>query len=565
MSTDMQVGTGRFLRKLSEFSIPASEPIRRDLTALYRAEIAYTDARLGDFLERLDSLGHLNDTWIVVVADHGEEFFDHGWWEHGKTLYAEQIHVPLMMRLPGGRLGWAEDPGCSPADRSHADAPRWSRSSRRRSGRSTGEACCLCWPRSHSSVQVPSFASLDIDERRVESVIDRELKLIETFEYTHPRGPSSGCSAVRLVGGPGRTGSTWHHDGPLQCAYLLSKLRAERSRAKTGTSNRVPQPWILRCKRSFGPLAISAEMGRSVACALRSRFPNRRGQESGEDGETAELGMDLHRSTRAHPVQRLEALVVDDAAYVKFAEQITSSPGDPYGFQILWRDRPEPANRLLAPPVVPYWIAAAKALFGGHPLAWKLWLFPFSFLLTAAAFRLSARLAPGRELLVVWMLVLAPGVLSGFNLMTDVPALALALLSLAVGVEAVHRERIDWAMAAGLVAALAMQTKYSSAGALAATALYALLHRRVLIAACVVVVAGLVFCGWEYFILLRYGESHLGQALAGPVTGGERTLSAQRYWACSASSVRPARESLCSAWSGFGFALVCSWGRLSSR
>jgi hypothetical protein len=239
-------------------------------------------------------------------------------------------------------------------------------------------------------------------------------------------------------------------------------------------------------------------------------------------------------------------LVVDDPAYARFADQIASRPGDPYGFQILWRDRPEPANHLLAPPVVPYWIAAAKALFGDQPLAWKLWLFPFSFLLAASAYRLSARLAPGRELLVVWMLVLAPGVLSGFNLMTDVPALALGLFSLAIGVEAVHGGRIDWAMAAGVVAALAMQTKYTSAGALVATALYALLHRRVLIAACVVVVAGLVFCGWEYFVLLRYGESHLGQALAGPVTGGERALAATLLGVlCILGATCPAIALLC--------------------
>jgi arylsulfatase A-like enzyme len=42
---------------------------------------------------------------IVFTADHGEEFHDHGGLEHGYTLYDEQLHVPLIVRLPGGAGG----------------------------------------------------------------------------------------------------------------------------------------------------------------------------------------------------------------------------------------------------------------------------------------------------------------------------------------------------------------------------------------------------------------------------------------------------------------------------
>jgi arylsulfatase A-like enzyme len=38
---------------------------------------------------------------VIVTSDHGEEFLDHGDWEHQKTLYEEQLRVPLLVKLPG--------------------------------------------------------------------------------------------------------------------------------------------------------------------------------------------------------------------------------------------------------------------------------------------------------------------------------------------------------------------------------------------------------------------------------------------------------------------------------
>ncbi len=72
-----------------------------DLRGLYDAEIAFVDEHFGRMLEELDRRGVLDDTLVVFVADHGEEFQDHGRYGHGATLYQEQIHVPLIVRLPG--------------------------------------------------------------------------------------------------------------------------------------------------------------------------------------------------------------------------------------------------------------------------------------------------------------------------------------------------------------------------------------------------------------------------------------------------------------------------------
>jgi arylsulfatase A-like enzyme len=73
----------------------------RRLEALHDGEISYHDHELGAFIERLKSLGVWDNTLFVVVADHGEEFNDHGSWGHGHSVYQELLHVPLIMRYPG--------------------------------------------------------------------------------------------------------------------------------------------------------------------------------------------------------------------------------------------------------------------------------------------------------------------------------------------------------------------------------------------------------------------------------------------------------------------------------
>jgi arylsulfatase A-like enzyme len=72
---------------------------------LYKGEIRYLDENFGRLLERLRELGLEDDTLIVLTADHGEEFQEHGGWWHGMTLYDEQVHVPLLVRWPRGWQG----------------------------------------------------------------------------------------------------------------------------------------------------------------------------------------------------------------------------------------------------------------------------------------------------------------------------------------------------------------------------------------------------------------------------------------------------------------------------
>lgn len=67
----------------------------------YDGEIAAADAQVREVLERLRRDRRLDSTIVIVTADHGEEFRDHGGVMHASTLYDEQIRVPLIVRIPG--------------------------------------------------------------------------------------------------------------------------------------------------------------------------------------------------------------------------------------------------------------------------------------------------------------------------------------------------------------------------------------------------------------------------------------------------------------------------------
>ena len=71
------------------------------LRTLYDGEITYWDEQFGALMDELRQRGLYDDMMIVVTSDHGEEFADHGGFWHGTTLYDEQVHVPLFVKLPG--------------------------------------------------------------------------------------------------------------------------------------------------------------------------------------------------------------------------------------------------------------------------------------------------------------------------------------------------------------------------------------------------------------------------------------------------------------------------------
>jgi arylsulfatase len=66
----------------------------------YDDQIRQLDGEIGRFLQSAASEGVLANSIVVITADHGEAFFEHGVGNHGFTLYGEEIDVPLIVRLP---------------------------------------------------------------------------------------------------------------------------------------------------------------------------------------------------------------------------------------------------------------------------------------------------------------------------------------------------------------------------------------------------------------------------------------------------------------------------------
>lgn len=98
-------GRGRF--DVSNFYVNPAIRADMDPEALayvkgcYDAEIRFVDDHLSRLFAKLDRLGVTDDTFVVVTADHGEEFFDHGNKGHRLNLHEETLRIPLVIAGPG--------------------------------------------------------------------------------------------------------------------------------------------------------------------------------------------------------------------------------------------------------------------------------------------------------------------------------------------------------------------------------------------------------------------------------------------------------------------------------
>ena len=93
-------------RNTVEAGKPASQELRRRWIDLYDAELAQLDDALKRIPAILDETGRATNTVIVVIADHGERFFEHGRIGHAMFLDEPVIHVPLILHgpnIPAGR------------------------------------------------------------------------------------------------------------------------------------------------------------------------------------------------------------------------------------------------------------------------------------------------------------------------------------------------------------------------------------------------------------------------------------------------------------------------------
>lgn len=79
------------------------------LRKLYCAHVREVDERVKEFFEILEKRDVLKDSWVIITTDHGDEFGEHGGLSHDGKMYAELVHVPLIIYEPARENGEVVD------------------------------------------------------------------------------------------------------------------------------------------------------------------------------------------------------------------------------------------------------------------------------------------------------------------------------------------------------------------------------------------------------------------------------------------------------------------------
>ena len=95
-------GTEDYIRSVRSHRDRVSDSDLVHMISLYDANLRFSDEAVGRIIGMLDSAGRLEQTVVVITADHGEAFFEHGHLDHNSTIYDEMLHVPLVLDLPPG-------------------------------------------------------------------------------------------------------------------------------------------------------------------------------------------------------------------------------------------------------------------------------------------------------------------------------------------------------------------------------------------------------------------------------------------------------------------------------
>lgn len=89
------------LKDKNRAPFPGSSEDRAHLGHLYDAALRHVDGEVGALLDELEQSGIAGRTLVVITSDHGEELFERGFLQHGKSLQREVLAIPLLVRVPG--------------------------------------------------------------------------------------------------------------------------------------------------------------------------------------------------------------------------------------------------------------------------------------------------------------------------------------------------------------------------------------------------------------------------------------------------------------------------------
>ncbi len=151
--------------------------------AAYDGAIRFLDGELAHLFDDLKAKGMYDDVVIVLTADHGEEFHEHGGWWHGTTLYDEQLAVPLIVKpARGGAKGVVADAMVSSVDVAPTIiAAAGLKAPEQMVGKALGLGADAAAPRDHS------FAESELEGNNLQAYRSGGMKIIHA-NAGNPRG-----------------------------------------------------------------------------------------------------------------------------------------------------------------------------------------------------------------------------------------------------------------------------------------------------------------------------------------------------------------------------------------
>lgn len=243
---EVPFGTNESIARIAAGEMLLDAAARDYVEKLYDEEIVYVDRAIGRLVAGLRARPRWDDTVVIVTADHGEEFFDHGGFEHGHTLYGELVRIPLVVRGPGldrgavtgvvqhvdlarGILGLAGAPALGLADGIDLFAML-------REGRDPGDRPSL----SENVLYGPPRASFTDGTRRLQVRLDLETGEVWTLD-------ADGLEEVELERPAGR-------DAARQLARELGRARGDLEPWKPAEGPRLANDEVLTQLKALGYL-----------------------------------------------------------------------------------------------------------------------------------------------------------------------------------------------------------------------------------------------------------------------------------------------------------------------
>lgn len=97
-------------RRLAQVKWGFTDYESRLIKNLYDTDVKRMDESLGRLYRDLEEKGFLENTWLIVTADHGEMLGEHGLWVHGRALYRETVRIPLLVCGPSRNASVVNSP-----------------------------------------------------------------------------------------------------------------------------------------------------------------------------------------------------------------------------------------------------------------------------------------------------------------------------------------------------------------------------------------------------------------------------------------------------------------------